>query len=190
MASATNLQIEYFSEHQCDDLIRLFNQCFEHNWKTQLIKGGTEPIYLPANNRLSCHQIVFTQNYFSSALHEIAHWCIAGAERRLLEDYGYWYAPDGRSVRQQSQFERVESRPQALEWFFAKACKSCFNVSEDNLNGLPEHTDAFKRAVVSDACAYAQKGLPARAQIFYQSLASYYCGPADSSLLRFDIGEL
>ncbi|GAM69307.1 transporting ATPase [Vibrio sp. JCM 19236] len=26
-------------------------------------------------------------------MHEIAHWCVAGPKRRLLEDFGYWYEP-------------------------------------------------------------------------------------------------
>lgn len=58
---------------------------------------------------------------FNSALHEISHWTIAGAKRRLLPDLGYWYAPDGRTKEQQDLFEQVEIKPQAIEWLFAQS---------------------------------------------------------------------
>jgi elongation factor P hydroxylase len=66
------------------------------------------------------------KDYLASALHEVAHWCLAGVERRKLEDYGYWYSPDGRSRGEQSAFENVEARPQALEWILSDTCNSCF----------------------------------------------------------------
>ena len=63
----------------------------------------------------------------------MSHWCIAGKERRDLSDFGYWYAPDGRSSAQQQAFERVEIKPQALEYLFTLACGRRFQVSQDNL---------------------------------------------------------
>ncbi|EJS89728.1 hypothetical protein AAUPMB_04958, partial [Pasteurella multocida subsp. multocida str. Anand1_buffalo] len=36
-------------EHQLSDLIAIFNQCFEQEYNTILVKGGDEPLYLPAN---------------------------------------------------------------------------------------------------------------------------------------------
>ncbi len=53
--------------------------------------------------------------FYASALHEIAHWCIAGENRCQQVDYGYWYEPNGRSEERQFEFEKVEVKPQALE---------------------------------------------------------------------------
>ena len=69
------------------------------------------PIYLPADAAHPRHRIIFARGFYASALHEpeIAHWCIAGEQRRLLElittDYGYWYEPDGRDAITQAAFE-------------------------------------------------------------------------------------
>lgn len=68
-------------------------------------------------------------------MHEISHWTIAGAKRRLLPDLGYWYAPDGRTKEQQDLFEQVEVKPQAIEWLFAQSFGRKFRVSLDNLTG-------------------------------------------------------
>ena len=39
---------------------------------------------------------------------KIAHWLVAGKERRKLEDFGYWYEPDGRSEERQRDFEKLK----------------------------------------------------------------------------------
>ena len=88
-------------KHHHQDLIVLFNQLFEKEYNTRLESGGNEPIYLPAKSLNSTHRIIFTNDYFASALHEIAHWCIASKNRRLMQDYGYWYQPDGRDQKNQ-----------------------------------------------------------------------------------------
>ena len=69
----------------------------------------------------------------TKSLLELSHWCIAGSKRRALIDFGYWYAPDGRSAAQQHQFEHLEIKPQALECLFTLACNRPFKVSQDNL---------------------------------------------------------
>jgi hypothetical protein len=117
--------------HCSNDLIMLFNGLFRQSRHTILVRGDNEPEYFPAGPGPA--QVVFTHGYFSSALHEISHWCIAGAHRRTLRDYGYWYCPDGRSHVQQCAFEQVEVKPQALEWLFALACDWRFHISVDNL---------------------------------------------------------
>jgi release factor glutamine methyltransferase len=38
---------------------------------------------------------------------------VAGKERRKLEDFGYWYEPDGRSEERQRDFEKVEVKPRS-----------------------------------------------------------------------------
>ena len=101
--------------HDCQDLIRLFDECFLADLNTCLLGGYPEPEYLPADASHPHHRILFTRDYFRSALHEVAHWCVAGPERRLMPDFGYWYAPDGRTAEQQRTFESVEVKPQALE---------------------------------------------------------------------------
>ena len=80
-------------------LIELFDREFLATENTRLEGGGEEPVYLPADARCANHRIVFRHDYAASALHEVAHWCIAGSARRKLHDYGYWYAPDGRVAK-------------------------------------------------------------------------------------------
>ncbi|WP_341501547.1 elongation factor P hydroxylase [Gallaecimonas sp. GXIMD4217] len=161
-------------KHSYQDLIRLFDHCFFESHNTRLIKGGDEPIYLPAGQGVDHHQVVFAHGYFASALHEVAHWCIAGAKRRQLEDYGYWYCPDGRDAEQQARFEKVEIKPQALEWAFSAAAGFRFRVSTDNLNGAEPDRIGFTNKVREQALTYLEQGFPARAAAFIDALCSHY----------------
>ncbi|MFT2092431.1 elongation factor P hydroxylase [Paraglaciecola sp. 2405UD69-4] len=163
--------------HLYQDLIRLFNDSFAESEQTVLVKGKDEPIYIPASKTCEKHQIVFAHGYFASALHEIAHWCIAGKARRLLEDYGYWYCPDGRNEQEQAEFEKVEVKPQAIEWAFSLACGKSFRVSTDNLNGAPVDSEAFQAAVKQQLAWYLQHGFPPRAQHFIEVLQRFYDMP-------------
>ena len=74
--------------HRYEDLIEIFNNTFLESENTILVKGDDEPIYLPADANSPHHRIIFSHGFFQSALHEIAHWCIAGRERRQLVDFG------------------------------------------------------------------------------------------------------
>lgn len=114
-----------------DWLINLFNALFidQHD---VLVRSDGEPEYFPAQDTHSA-RIEFAHGFFASALHELSHWCIAGDARRCLPDFGYWYAPDGRTAAQQQAFERVEIKPQALECLFTLVCGRQFQVSQDNL---------------------------------------------------------
>lgn len=157
------------------NLIELFNGCFEQSENTILVKGDEEPIYLPANDKSPHNQVIFAHGYFSSALHEISHWCIAGKERRKQVDFGYWYEPDGRSIEQQQAFEVVEIKPQALEWIFSVASGIKFNISADNLGGEVSPTaDQFEMNVHCQALEYLEEGLPKNAHQFTQALLDYY----------------
>lgn len=160
--------------HDYNDLIHLFNGCFVATYNTRLVKGEDEPIYLPADSDRTYHAIFFAHGYFSSALHECAHWFIAGEARRKQIDFGYWYVPDGRSAEQQKVFQQVEVKPQALEWIFSKACQHPFRVSIDNLNGEETDASAFKQAVYSQVLHYCAHGLSARAHVFHQALCAFY----------------
>ncbi len=82
---------------------------------------------------------------------------MAGKERRKLEDFGYWYEPDGRSEDRQRDFEKVEVKPQALEWILATAAGFRYFASADNLNGNPGDTQPFKQAVYEQVKTYAEK---------------------------------
>ncbi|PVZ85541.1 elongation factor P hydroxylase [Serratia sp. S1B] len=165
-------------QHQYLELIEIFNQCFSKDYNTRLVKGDDEPIYLPADDQFSYHRVIFAHGYYASGMHEISHWCIAGAERRKLVDFGYWYCPDGRDEQTQKQFEVVEINPQALEWMFCVAAGFPFNVSCDNLSGdfEPDRID-FQRKVRTKVLELLEKGIPARPARFIQALQSFYHTP-------------
>lgn len=153
------------------DLERIFRDCFFADYGTVLEGGGAEPLYLPSPQPdRSPHRIVYREDYFASALHEVAHWCIAGSARRQREDYGYWYRPDGRDVWEQAEFERAEARPQALEWIFSEACGFEFQLSADNLGAALGPSERFEQAVRRARDAYLRRGLSERAARFRDAL--------------------
>ncbi|MCU4569234.1 elongation factor P hydroxylase [Acinetobacter ursingii] len=161
------------TEHdQVDWLILHFNHWFSHQNVT-LVKGDFEPEYFPAQNQAPA-RIQFAHGFFNSALHEISHWTIAGAKRRLLPDLGYWYAPDGRTLEQQQLFEQVEVKPQAIEWLFAQAFGRKFRVSLDNLTGEGGDGTSFKDRVFTQVQAYfsGEATLPSDAAYFIQCICS------------------
>lgn len=161
-------------EHHYEDLITLFNQCFELEYNTRLIKGGDEPIYLPADETRPYHAIYFAHGFFSSALHECAHWFIAGRARRQQIDFGYWYEPDGRTQEQQLLFQQLEVKPQAIECILSMAAGYRFQISVDNLRGQEVDTNEFKAAVQQQAAYYTEHGLPKRAEQFRKTLSDFY----------------
>ncbi|MBW6391765.1 elongation factor P hydroxylase [Halomonas sp. Y3S6] len=161
--------------HRLDDVIALFDGLFLPRFNTRLVRGGDEPLYLPADDRVPWHRVIFARGFYASALHEISHWCIAGEQRRLQEDYGYWYLPDGRSAEQQRRFEQAEVAPQALEMLFSRACRLRFHVSVDNLGGEVEvDREAFRDRVAQRAARYEREGLPCRAAAFRAALQAFY----------------
>jgi hypothetical protein len=149
----------------------IFDACFGDEFRTVLIGGGAEPLYLPSPDPgVSPHRVIYRADYAASALHEVAHWCLAGRRRRSLEDYGYWYRPDGRSPEEQAEFERVEARPQALEWIFSDACGLPFVLSADNLMGGMGASDRFDAEVRAWRDRFIDHGLPPRAARFRAAL--------------------
>ena len=170
----------------------VFDACFAEAFQTRLQGGAAEPLYRPAETAGQVHVLFYREDYFASALHEVAHWCIAGPQRRLQADYGYWYAPDGRTPAQQRAFERVECAPQALEWFFAKACGYRFRVSLDNLEGPAAASDIgrFRKAIVRRACDWQRQGLPERAAVFYRALCREFATAQRPEQLQFTVEQL
>ena len=157
-------------------LERVFAQCFSKRWQTRLQGGSDEPLYQPAACISDYHTLGYKEDYFASALHETAHWCIAGERRRKLTDFGYWYAPDGRDAKQQEAFEGVEVKPQALEWLFSLACGYPFRVSLDNLTNVDGANDVsgFQQRVRAQAQHWQSAQLPSRGQMFFEALAKEF----------------
>ena len=139
----------------------------------RLVGGYPEPFY-----RAPCAEgpaeIRFTRDYLNSCLHEAAHWCIAGRERRLLDDYGYWYKPDGRDGSGQSEFFRAEAAPQALERAFALAVGARFRISLDNLGGEVRGEAGFAEALKGKLDGYLAEGFPPRADRFLRGLMARF----------------
>lgn len=167
----------------------LFAEAFVEEFNTLLSGGAEEPLYEPAEGR-NAHIIHYRYDYFASALHEVAHWCVAGTQRRLQVDYGYWYAEDGRSQEQQNLFEAVEVRPQAMEWVFAVASGRYFRVSADNLAQGLGPSDAFKMAIYQQVQQFCERGLPSRAARFSAVLSQYFGVVAPLDLQHYRLQDL
>jgi elongation factor P hydroxylase len=181
--------------HRIQDITTVFNQCFATEFNTRLVCGNDEPIYLPAGKTdigiaaQDYAQVVFAHGYYASALHEIAHWCLAGKERRKKIDFGYWYCPDGRTAEQQVEFQKVEIKPQAIEWGLCIAAGFQFNVSCDNLSGdefgeQPDHR-AFREQVHDQVQEYLNHGFPTRAESLMRALSEFYQQTMPQSIASF-----
>ena len=176
--------------HDPQDLIAIFQSCFLNTHNTVLVRGGDEPIYYPQTQDGKSAQIIFARGYFSSALHEIAHWLVAGDKRRMLEDYGYWYEPDGRDAQKQALFQQVEIKPQAIEWILSKASGYRFRISNDNLSGESLDSEQFKDDIYQQVLSYKEKGLPERTLIFQEALSKFYKTESNFSSTEFFRSEL
>lgn len=139
----------------------------------RLVGGFPEPFYR-APSAEGGAEIRFTRDYLNSCLHEAAHWCIAGRERRLQDDYGYWYKPDGRDGSGQSEFFRAEAAPQALERAFALAVGARFRISLDNLGGEVRGAAEFAEALKAKLEGYLAEGFPPRADRFLRGLMAHF----------------
>jgi len=166
---------EIYLDYRSSDLEAVFRACFEHRYQTKLIGGAAEPEYLPASLDEPFHRLYYRHDYFSSALHESAHWCIAGKERRKHIDFAYWYEPDNRSIDQQALFECVEAKPQALECLFSLATGMTFRPSVDNLMLDNRPSKNFVVAICDHLTDFVRgEPLPSRAQQFCDALIAQY----------------
>jgi len=134
----------------------LFNTRLGPRYATLLIGGAEEPLYLPATPTRRRAVLRYTRDYARSALHELAHWSLAGPRRRELVDYGYWYSAPPRSEVEQARFFAAELRVQALESLFCEVCGLPFHVSADNIG---VDTSEFAARVEATAQAWADKGV-------------------------------
>lgn len=174
----------------CDGIKRVFEQQFRDSHRVELQGGSPEPLYLPAEKPQEYHQVIYTLDYPASALHELAHWCLASDKQLQLKDWGHWYVPDGRSVEQQCRFQRAEARVQGLEWILSRAAGRPFRASSDNLGGEWLDERPFKVAIHQQVLFYCEQGLPPRAWQLAHALAA--ASESDFSLLAsaFPLEEL
>ena len=145
------------------DIVLTFNKLFAGGYNTILCGGADEPLYRTASIGQAEHQIWFRDDYASSALHEIAHWCIAGRDRRLLDDYGYWYN-EKRNADHQRRFEEAEARPQGLEWILSIAAGVEFRVSCDNFELMSLDVEPLRNRIREEALNFIRDGIPLRAE--------------------------
>lgn len=141
---------------------RQIADCFNSRFGRQarLVGGGREPFYRPAAGGRSA-VIRYTRDYAQSALHEIAHWCLATPAARRQADYGLCYQPPPRSPADQAKFYADEVPVQALEWVFALACGVTFSLSADNpgMDNDPARPQ-FERQVRAAHLRLLKAGLP------------------------------
>lgn len=153
-----------------DEIARRFNAALARSWRTVLIGGAAEPLYLPPTAARPA-VIRYTRDYAQSALHEIAHWCLAGPARRALPDYGYWYQPPPRSRQQQARFEAVEVPVQALELLLARVVGVRFHVSADNPGAADEDLPGLERRILASARQRLQRPFSGRTEAVFGALA-------------------
>ena len=159
------------------EIAHTFNRLFAKSHNTVIKGGASELLYKPPEgNRRSV--IRYIRDSAPSALHEIAHWCIAGRNRRELIDYGYWYTPPPRSLFAQHLFFAVEARVQALESLFADVAGLPFHLSADDVH--PSHGEALDDSIARADFAvqvergvetWRSRGLPERADRMLRAFA-------------------
>lgn len=110
----------------------VFNNLFAGTQRTVLRGGAAEPFYQPSTQTTPAI-LHYREDFAASALHEIAHWCIAGTARRGLVDFGYDYQPPPRTAEQQSCFFALELKAQTVELVLSQNAGIRFQPSADNL---------------------------------------------------------
>lgn len=172
-----------------DDIARRFNAAFSRAHRTVLIGGGSEPLYLPPRGHRPA-VILYTRDYAQSALHELAHWCLAGPRRRTRLDYGYWYQPPPRSPLQQRRFESVETPVQGLELIMALATGVRFHVSADNPGDAPADSTGFQRRILESTACHLREGLSPRTRAVLDALNARWADRLDTALGACLAGDL
>lgn len=156
------------------DLEQLFSDCFFACYNTALVGGAMEPEYLPSGfSGSTLHKLFYREDFFASAMHEVAHWCIAGVARREEKDFGYWYQDEGRNLEQQRAFEKVEIKPQALECLFLEATGFHFKPSVDNVAVNNQPSSEFLRGLREQILIYLEC-MPNDAKTFMSCLLKRY----------------
>ena len=150
-------------------IAQTFAQAFGRAHDTQLIGGALEPLYRPATSTAPA-TLYFREDYPASALHEVAHWCIAGTQRRRQEDFGYHYITGPRNAEDQVAFFESELRTQSLERAFTLTLGLEFQPSADNVEA---DIDGFAQAIQAHTPTlhdWLASSAGARARIFIRAL--------------------
>ena len=126
-----------------------------------------EPMYIPG---MDVAELRYTLDHTALALHEAAHWCIAGRRRRRNTDYGYFYEPPPRSGMHRVRFEDVDIEAQSVEVLLAEAAGSQFQPSSDDVDVPLFLLEAFSSRILERARERRQVGLPKRADKFRVAL--------------------
>ena len=148
---------------------------------TRVETGASEPYYRawqrsPCEREITPAILYSRDDYPASVLHEAAHWTRAGLARRCIDDFGYWYHPEGRTESEQQAFYEVERIPQALECLFSRAAGLSFKPSYDDFSQEPASARAradFARSVEATVSSMLSGGtkIPHRARLFINALA-------------------
>jgi len=154
------------------ELLDLLNKNYLYQHATRIIGGFDQPFYRAFRDGQQA-EIQFSHDYIRSALHELSHWCVAGVERRKLDDFGYWYAADGRNQPQQDEFFKVEIKPQAIEWAFSIVAGVDFEASVDNLYNQVDGGKEFEQNLHKQMQQYLRDGFPKRVKEILLIIASY-----------------
>lgn len=156
----------------CEEIKSAFEKEFGQSHNIRLQGGAEEPLYLPARPGQVHNQLIYTRDYPASALHELAHWCLASTAQLALKDWGHWYTPDGRTAEQQRTFQRAEARVQAIEWLLSLGAGRPFRESSDNLSGEAIDDSDFKDQIYQCALRFCAQGVPERAGQLFDAFAA------------------
>lgn len=164
---------------------RVFDATFAVDEQVRMEGGAAEPLYVPGTAGAPA-RLVFTHDYASSALHEAAHWCLAGRRRRQQVDFGYGYVPTAlRTAGQQAAFEAAEVRTQALEWRLSLAARVRFHLSVDSIG---RERGPFRDRVVAEVRRRLEVGWPPRIDRLAAALALASGGTASPTWCDFAAG--
>lgn len=131
-----------------------------------MVGGASEPLYTPCCDSRE-GRLYYREDFRASALHEAAHWCVAGKDRRQKEDFGYDYEPPPRSRAQQSAFYLAEAKVQALEKLFSAAASIAFTPSTDDPELNPDDFREKIDALVPGMAAWMIFSPDCRARRFF-----------------------
>ena len=155
-----------------EEIEHCFEETFGTAFQVRLLGGFSEPFYRPPTHT-AVGELRYRDDHAASALHEVAHWCIAGAARRCLPDFGYGYVAAPRSEEEQRRFLAFEVAPQALEWCLADHAGVTFHFSFDDVEDrFVDLRPAFCAAVRCRRQQLLQHGPGLRASRFALALSA------------------
>ncbi len=146
------------------EICECFNRLFAIPFNVEMRGGGAEPDYSPPTAKQR-GALVARADYAASALHEAAHWCVAGSARRRLPDYGYVYLPPPRNPPDQRRFFAWELRNQAVECYLCDAAGLAYRASADDPELALDALAAFEARVRALSLSPPQRALQLAAEL-------------------------